>query len=161
MSGSDRAPRRRSRQVALQALYAGDLAERGSNTGPDQIEEVFDHVAQNFDLPAGARDFALTLAQGTASHLEAIDAMLAEHATHWKVSRMAVVDRNVLRLGVFELTQTETPVSIILEEAIQLARRFGSEASPVFVNGVLDSVARQVRPESNDEPDIESGRGTG
>ncbi len=149
MRGSSRAPRQRSRQVALQALYAGDLGARAPTIGADCIEEVFERVANNFDLPAGARDFALALVCGTASHLAEIDAVLTEHTTNWKISRMAEVDRNVLRLAVFELTQTDTPVSVILDEAIQLAQRFGAESSPVFVNGVLDAVARQVRPESD------------
>jgi N utilization substance protein B len=122
------------------------------------MEDIFDRVAQNFDLPAGAREFALALVQGTASHRTEIDSVLSEHATNWKISRMAAVDRNVLRLGIFELTQTDTPVSIILEEAIQLARRFGGESSPVFVNGVLDSVAREVRSDFKGDVDQRMGR---
>jgi len=133
------ASRQRSRQLALQALYAGDLG------APEAIDDVFERVAGNFDLPRGARAFALELAQGTVAHLAEIDALLTENATNWKVSRMAAVDRNVLRLAVFELVHTETPVSIVLDEAIELARRFGAESSPVFVNGVLDAIAHHVR----------------
>jgi N utilization substance protein B len=112
------------------------------------IEEIFERVAQNFDLPSGSRDFAMDLFSGTALHRVEIDALLSENALHWKVSRMAAVDRNVLRLAIYELTRTDTPSSVVLDEAIQLARRFGAESSPAFVNGVLDAVARQVRPES-------------
>jgi N utilization substance protein B len=154
------APRQRSRQLALQSLYAGDLgesAERG-----ESMVEVFERVASHFDLPRGARDFALELVQGTAAHLTAIDALLAEHATNWKLSRMAAVDRNVLRLAVFELTQTETAVSIVLDEAIELARRFGGDSSPVFVNGVLDAVAHEVRAaevKDTDTGDLARGGG--
>jgi N utilization substance protein B len=97
------------------------------------------------------------LVLGTASNRPEIDAVLAEHATNWKISRMAAVDRNVLRLAVFELTQTDTPVSIVIEEAIQLARRFGAESSPVFVNGVLDSAARQVRSGPVADTDRQAG----
>ena len=161
MSASSRAPRRRSRQVALQTLYAGDLGEKTQSIGVDCIEEVFERVAQNFDLPAGARDFARTLVCETASHLVEIDAVLTEHATNWRISRMAAVDRNILRLAVFELTQTDAPVSVILDEAIQLARRFGAESSPVFVNGVLDAVARKVRPDSKEASVRLEGRGAG
>ena len=161
MSRSSRAPRQRSRQVALQALYAGDLGKRVRAIGADGIEEVFERVAQNFDLPAGARDFALQLVCGTASRLAEIDAVLTKHATNWRISRMAVVDRNVLRLAVFELTQTDTPVSVILDEAIELARRFGAESSPDFVNGVLDAVAREVRPEPEGMVDRQEGREAG
>ena len=163
MSRSDRAPRQRSRQVALQALFACDFANQQQAGGEIGIEELFERVAQNFDLPAGARDFALKLVCGTTSELSNIDDLLAANATNWKISRMAVVDRNVLRLGIYELTQTDTPVSVILDEAIQLARRFGGESSPGFVNGVLDAVAKQVgkRLEPDAEARRESGRGVG
>jgi N utilization substance protein B len=163
VSRSDRAPRKRSRQVALQALYARDFADPQHGDGEAGIEELFDRVAQNFDLPAGARDFALKLVSGTTSELSAVDELLAANAINWKISRMATVDRNVLRLGIYELTRTDTPVSVILDEAIQLARRFGAESSPSFVNGVLDAVAKQVgkqtQPDAKDSR--ESGRGVG
>ena len=159
MSRSDCAPRQRSRQVALQALFACDFANQQQAGGEIGIEELFERVAQNFDLPAGARDFALKLVCGTTSELSNIDDLLAANATNWKISRMAAVDRNVLRLGIYELTQTDTPVSVILDEAIQLARRFGGESSPGFVNGVLDAVAKQVGKQT--EPDAEDGRESG
>jgi len=163
VSRSDRAPRQRSRQLALQALYARDFADPQRADGGAGIQELFERVAQNFDLPAGARDFALKLVSGTASELSDIDELLAANSINWKISRMAAVDRNVLRLGIYELTRTDTPVSVILDEAIQLARRFGGESSPGFVNGVLDAVAKQVgkrvRPDA--EGSRESGSGVG
>lgn len=144
MSAPRRAPRQRSRQAALQALYAGDLGHCFTASRRECIEEIFERVEENFDLPAGARDFAFELARETVAHLSEIDAVLSESATNWKVSRMAAVDRNVLRIAIYELTQTDTPVSIVLDEAIRLARRFGAESSPAFVNGVLDAVARGI-----------------
>ena len=159
MSRSDRAPRQRSRQVALQTLYARDFADRQQAAGEIGIEELFERVAQSFDLPAGARDFALKLVSGTASELSNIDELLAANAINWKISRMAAVDRNVLRLGIYELTQTDTQVSVVLNEAIQLARRFGGESSPGFVNGVLDAVAKQVGKQ--EEPDAKASRDSG
>jgi len=163
VSRSDRAPRRRSRQAALQTLYARDFADPQQTGGEVEIEELFERVAQNFDLPAGARDFALQLVCGTTSELAEIDELLAANAINWKLSRMAAVDRNVLRLGIYELTRTDTPVSVILDEAIQLARRFGGESSPGFVNGVLDAVAKQVGAQSQAAADEnrESDRGIG
>jgi N utilization substance protein B len=156
VSDSRRAPRQRSRQAALQALYAGDLGDCFGANPRECIEEIFERVAENFDLPAGARDFALELASGTAAHLAEIDAVLSESATNWKLSRMAAVDRNVLRIAVYELTQTETPVSIILDEAIRLAQRFGTESSSAFVNGVLDAVARVITNSSTRVEDVET-----
>jgi len=163
VSRSDRAPRQRSRQVALQALYARDFAHPQQADGGAGIQELFERLAQNFDLPEGARDFALKLVSGTTSELSDIDELLAANAINWKISRMAAVDRNVLRLGIYELTKTDTPVSVILDEAIQLARRFGGESSPSFVNGVLDAVAKQVgKREGRDaEGSRESGGGVG
>jgi N utilization substance protein B len=74
-----------------------------------------------------------------------LDELLGDHASNWRVTRMAAVDRNVLRIAVYELRDTQTPVAIVIDEAVDLARRFGSDTSPSFVNGVLDAVAREVR----------------
>jgi N utilization substance protein B len=138
------APRQISRQVALQVLYAVDAAE-GRSVSPD-VDEVFAAVADNFELPEGARAFAKELVSGVMASREALDALIGEHARNWRLSRMAAVDRNVLRLGAWELSATRTPTSVILDQAIELARRFGDDPSPAFVNGVLDAVARSVRP---------------
>ncbi len=99
-------------------------------------------MASNFDLPAGARVFARALVRGTIACRSELDAVLSTHAENWRISRMAAVDRNILRLACYELTRTDTPSSVVLDEAIELARRFGSDASPGFVNGVLDAVVR-------------------
>jgi N utilization substance protein B len=138
--------RHHSRQVALQVLYAADLARRGDREAPPG-DEVFEAVAENFELPERARPFAKELVGGVAREREALDALLAEHARNWRIDRMAAVDRNILRLAIFELVHTETPASVVLDEAIELARRFGDDPSPGFVNGVLDAVARAVRGE--------------
>ena len=81
---------------------------------------------------------------GIVLHRAELDALLSEHATNWRISRMATVDRNILRIGAFELAHTETPTRVVLDEAIELARRFGDDPSPAFVNGVLDAVARAI-----------------
>ena len=137
--------RHHSRQAALQVLYAFDLADRAQSGPRPSDEEAFDRVVSNFDLPAGAQGFARALVHGTIACRSELDAMLSSHAEHWRISRMATVDRNILRLACYELTRTDTPSSVILDEAIELARRFGSDASPGFVNGVLDAIARGVR----------------
>jgi N utilization substance protein B len=140
--------RRHSRQAALQVLFAIDLAGL-ARSGPRPSEaEMFDRVAANFDLPAGAHAFAKALVCGTVGCQSELDALLAAHAQNWRISRMAAVDRNILRLACYELTRTDTPASVILDEAIELAHRFGSDASPGFVNGVLDAVARTARSRS-------------
>jgi N utilization substance protein B len=132
--------------VALQVLYAADVGVRVPAEGPP-TDEVFDRVADNFELPEGARAFAKELVFGTAARRDELDELVSAHATNWRISRMSAVDRNILRLATYELAHTETPTSVVLDEAIELARRFGSDPSPNFVNGVLDAVARSVRPD--------------
>jgi N utilization substance protein B len=137
-------PRRRSRQVALQVLFALDLTEATRSECSPTAEEAFERVAENFELPEGARAFGQELVCGIALHRVELDALLSEHATNWRISRMAAVDRTILRIGAYELTHTETPARVVLDEAIELARRFGDDPSTAFVNGVLDAVARAV-----------------
>ena len=137
------APRAASRQLALQVLYAVDLAAARSEEAPD-VMVVFADVAGNFDLPAGARAFAEELVRGVAEKRESLDAHIGRCARNWRVERMAAVDRNVLRLAAFELGRGDLPTSVIIDQAIELARRFGDDPSPAFVNGVLDAVAREL-----------------
>lgn len=160
--------RHRAREVALQALFAMDLHHRPQRAPardrestqelhPDapppprpreasSATEVFAAVAENFEMPHAAHDFARDLVVRVVERLEALDEILAVHAKNWRVSRMAVVDRNILRLASFELMHTDTPAAVVIDEAVELARRFGSDDSPPFVNGVLDAVAKTVRP---------------
>jgi N utilization substance protein B len=136
------APRRRSRQVALQILFAIDVARSKGSPVP---KDVFAAFVANFELPVGACEFAEELVDGITAEMGELDAVLEKHTTNWRLSRMAAVDRNILRIGTFELLRTKTPAQVILDEAIELARRFGADPSPAFVNGVLDSVAGTLR----------------
>jgi transcription antitermination protein NusB len=128
--------RTRAREVALQLLFQHDQR-------PDAArEDVARYVREQLPEPElGA--FALALFDGAVANLPAIDEGLARSAEKWAVGRMAAIDRNVLRLGAYELTHVpETPAAVVLNEAIELARRFGSADSPGFVNGVLDRFRR-------------------
>jgi N utilization substance protein B len=140
-----RSTRHRSREAALQVLYAIDLdrrrtAETSATVG---AEEAFERVVAHFELPEGARAFAKELVTGVCHSREDLDARLAAHSEHWRIDRMAAVDRNVLRIGAYEILHTDTPAAIVIDEAVELAQRFGGERSPAFVNGILDSVARE------------------
>lgn len=167
------ASRHQGRELALQVLYAIDLGGppggRGATVGaaleagPDADEELvevgpaleawtqeageraFERVVEHFSVPKGALDFAREIVRGVVAALPDLDALVSLHARNWRVSRMAVVDRNVLRIGAFELCKTDTPVAVVIDEGVDLARRFGSDRSPSFVNGVLDGIAREVR----------------
>ena len=108
----------------------------------ETIGAAFDRVVEHFDVPKSAMDFARRLVGGVAASTVELDELVGRHARNWRVERMAAVDRNVLRLGAYELRQTETPVAVVIDEAVGLAHRFGSDSSPAFVNGVLDAVAK-------------------
>jgi N utilization substance protein B len=161
-----RSTRHRSREAALQVLYAIDLArERPANTSgaarpeesfkrPEEsferveasfegAEESFERVATHFELPEGARAFAKELVTGVCRLRQDLDARLTAHSQNWRIDRMAAVDRNVLRIAVYEILHSDTPAAVAIDEAVELARRFAGERSPGFVNGILDSVARE------------------
>lgn len=106
---------------------------------------AFDRITEHFSVPGSSIDFARELVGGVAARAVELDEIVGQHARNWRVSRMAAVDRNVLRLAVYELRDTDTPIAVVIDEAVDLARRFGSDTSPSFVNGILDAVAREVR----------------
>ncbi len=141
--------RHRGREVALQVLYAIDLAaaeiDTKEMTPSDPNTQIFDRISENFVVPTPVMAFARELVTRVVERIDELDGILGVHARNWRVSRMAAVDRNVLRLAVYELRDTDTPVAVVIDEAVDLVRRFGSESSPSFVNGVLDAVAREVR----------------
>lgn len=135
--------RRRGRELALQILYQHELA------GTD-IENIFSGFDELQQAPEAARDFAIGLARGVVARLGEIDVRLRGQADNWRLSRMAAVDRNILRLALFELLfQPETPAAVVIDEAVEIAKRFGSERSSQFVNGILDGfVHRGASPGS-------------
>jgi N utilization substance protein B len=106
---------------------------------------VFEGVAQHFEAPQSAREFAWRLVSEICDRTASLDELIAARASNWRVSRMAAVDRNILRLGAYELAFTDTPAAVVMNEAVELARRFGSETSPAFVNGILDALANGLR----------------
>ena len=136
-----RGPRRQGREAALQVLYAADLAKR---LEPEAIEEFYRQIIDEFSLPTRARERARELAMGVALNRKPVDERIAGASTRWKLYRIATVDRNVLRIATYELIfEPETPAEVVIDEAVEIARRFAGEASPGFVNGVLDVIARQ------------------
>ena len=145
MTRPPRSTRHRSREAALQVLYAIDLAREqvAETSEAARAEESFERVAAHFELPEGARAFAKELVTGVCRQRQALDARLAAHSQNWRIERMAAVDRNALRIAVYEILHTDTPAAVAIDEAVELARRFAGERSPGFVNGILDSVARE------------------
>ncbi len=136
-------PRRRAREAALQVLFAADVSRR---IDPVSVDEVFTGFSQAFPLSARARKRASELASGVACNRTPIDECIARACTHWKLYRLATVDRNILRIATYELLfEPDTPAEVIMDEAVEIARRFSSDSSPAFVNGVLDMIAAERR----------------
>jgi N utilization substance protein B len=133
------ASRRRSRQRALQILFSWDARRRPVE---DAINEYYDAL---YAEERPERDpFVSELVQGTVEHLEAIDARISRNAEHWRMERMPAVDRNILRLAVYEMEHAGTPGPVTIDEALELARKYSNEESVQFVNGVLDAVRREL-----------------
>jgi len=140
--------RRRARGLALQALYEVDTAGHP----PEQV--IRQHLEANETLGEAAAEFLSRLVLGTVESAAALDRLIAECAPAWPVNELAVVDRNILRLALWEFAVSgETPMKVAINEAVELAKRFGSDSAPRFVNGVLgtladreDEIRRQLAP---------------
>ena len=135
--------RRKARELALQMLYENDVA--GTAAG-----EMFERSEDLRKAPAALRDFTERLVRGTLAHRESLDAIISRQADHWRLTRMPVVDRNILRLALFELLhEPSTPRPVIIDEALEIAKRFSTPKSSQFINGILDGVLKARPPESS------------
>ncbi len=133
--------RRRSREHALQILYQWDMRKQPVD---ESIETYYGSLYSDESAVAPPRDaFLEALVRGTVEKAAEIDALISGHAEHWRLERMPAVDRNILRLAIYEMRHTETPPAVVIDEALELARRFSTEESVQFVNGVLDAVHRE------------------
>lgn len=132
------ANRRRSRQRALQILFLWDARRQPVD---DVINAYYDTLLSE-EQPL--RDpFVSDLVHGTVDHLAEVDEQITKHAEHWRMERMPAVDRNILRLAVYEIKCAGTPAAVAIDEALELARKFSNEESVQFVNGVLDAVHKE------------------
>jgi N utilization substance protein B len=134
------ASRRRSRQRALQILYSWDARRQ-------PVEEAINaYYDQLFVDERPERDpFVADLVHGVVEHLSEVDEQITKHAEHWRMERMPAVDRNILRLAVYEMSRGGAPAPVAIDEALELARKFSGEESVQFVNGVLDAVNRDLQ----------------
>lgn len=129
--------RRRAREIVLQLLYEADMNDHRS---PDSSKKF---IRSRLQGRKALTKFADDLLRGTLEHRAAIDEQLAKLATHWTLPRMPVTDRNILRLGAYEILFSDTPGRVSVNEAIVLAKRYGDKNSPRFVNGVLDRLLKE------------------
>ncbi len=145
MTTVDSTGRRRAREAALQMLYQTEV---GRASAVEAIATYWPSHDEQNELAEPLRAFANGLVRGTLDRIKDIDAILSAHAQNWRVERMAVIDRMVLRLAVYELlAEPDTPPPVVINEALELARSFSGEDAVGFVNGVLDAVRKELRPE--------------
>jgi N utilization substance protein B len=134
--------RHRSRQRALQVLFQWDSRRQPVEEAIRSFYETL--YSAEADEPPAQDEFMESLAKGAAAAAPRLDARISAKAEHWKLDRMPIVDRNILRLAVYEMTELGTPPAIAIDEALELARQFSSEESIAFINGVLDAVNKEI-----------------
>lgn len=137
--------RHRGRRQALQLLFQWDLRRTPLD---ETIRQYYGLLLVSEDKPEQQLpdEFAETLFRGVVAEAAQIDERITRHAEHWRIERMPTVDRNILRIAVYEMLRTPTPPAVVIDEALELARQFAGEESVHFVNGVLDAVRRELRP---------------
>ena len=129
--------RRKARTAALQALYEVDSVKH-------EAEETLLQLFEETALPEEGQEFARELVSGVLTNRDRIDSIIQTHAPAWPVEQLAIIDRNILRLAIFEiLLNNKVPLKAAINEAVELAKTFGSESSPKFINGVLGTVSAQ------------------
>ena len=128
--------RRKARELALQMLFENDVAGTAA-------QEMFDRSADLQKASATLRDFTERLVSGTLTRREELDEIITRQADHWRLARMPIVDRNILRLALFELLhEPATPRPVVIDEALEIAKRFSTPRSSQFINGILDGVLK-------------------
>ena len=144
-----------AREAALQMLYAVEATSGG-------VEQVIGDFWRELPGDAEGRDYADGIVRGVAENTSHVDDLIRNASKNWRVERMTRVDRNILRLGAWELEQSrEVPRAVIIDEAVELAKRYGTEESGAFVNGVLDRIADDCGRVDSDVPGPGSGQGSG
>jgi transcription antitermination protein NusB len=135
--------RRRARECALQMLFSYDVTH-------SSVEELVEtYWGEMAEAAEDVRSFANELVYGTIAHLNEIDELIRLRTEHWRITRMAIVDRNLLRLAIFEfLYQPTTPMTVAINEALEIARRFSTHEATQFINGILDAIKRDVESQT-------------
>ncbi|MBA3243440.1 MAG: transcription antitermination factor NusB [Acidobacteria bacterium] len=148
--------RRKARECALQMLFAADISGAGragddDSARADRLVNAFWDELGEPEMDEAAREFATRLALGALAHSEELDERIRSRAEHWRIARMAVVDRNVLRLAVYEFLYEPTPRTVAINEALEIARRFSTYEATQFINGILDAIKRDLDKEHPQE----------
>ena len=135
-SAKNSGTRRKARESALQMMFAADV----TNVDSDVLSEDYWNELGETGVDEKTCEFANNLVSGALSNLQAIDDKIRTRAEHWRIERMAIVDRNVLRLAVYEFLFEDTPHTVVINEALEIARRFSTFEATQFINGILDAI---------------------
>ncbi len=132
--------RRRSREIALQVLFQSEFTTQLTS------EQALKDFLENFEGSSEIKDFAAKIINGVWIHREELDKLIESHSPNWKLTRMALVDKNILRVAAYELKflESEIPTKVAIDEAIEIGKRFGSQDSSSFINGVLDNISKNL-----------------
>jgi N utilization substance protein B len=134
------------RTVALQSLFEWDFNNRQGD-----ISDILNHALEEFAGGAEDTEFAKELVVGVVDNMEALDKLIVETAPEWPIAQITVIDRNVLRLGIYELMfSKKIPPKVAINEAVEMGKRFGGESSGKFVNGVLGTLYKNLKPDEAD-----------
>jgi len=133
--------RSKARECAFQILYQWEITK-------EPIDAVIEGFWRVRSGTAAAREMAERLARGAQRETAGLDAMIEETARNWRLERIAAVDKNILRLGAYELMREATPPLVVIDESVEIAKRFGEADSPAFVNGVLDAIMKKVKSQT-------------
>ena len=137
--------RRKARELALQMLFQHDM----SGNTPEMIIGTFEELQK---AKPNTREFSIRIFRGTVEHLADIDDKIQNQAENWRLSRMAAVDRNIIRMSVYEfLHESDTPKLVIIDEAIEIAKKYGTQKSSQFINGILDGILKRYNLGRGDE----------
>ena len=128
--------RHKARECALQMLFAADMAQPDGQA----VTDNYWHELGDTSIDDKTRDFANDLVRGSLKEIATIDDRIRLRAEHWRIERMAIVDRNVLRLAVYEFLYTDTPDTVVINEALEIARKFSTYEATQFINGILDAI---------------------
>lgn len=143
-SGKVSGTRRKARECALQMLFASDIVKAPDNFS---INDYWNELGDE-DMDPRLQAFANSLVAGTLENLSLIDDRIRTRTEHWRIERMAIVDRNVLRLSVYEFLFEDTPHTVVINEALEIARRFSNYEATQFVNGILDAIKLDLEKEN-------------
>jgi N utilization substance protein B len=152
--GKSSGTRRKARECALQMLFAADVVK---NSLEFSTQDYWNELGDG-DFDEKTKNFANDLVLGTLEHSAAIDDKIRTRAEHWRIERMAVVDRNVLRLAVYEFLYQDTPHTVVINEALEIARRFSTFEATQFINGILDAIKLDLEKVTTPEPPKADGK---